>query len=39
MGHAEDANDMSAVYSEDEIEDVRLVAVTNFIRIWLKKTR
>jgi integrase len=39
MGHAEDANDMSAVYSEDEIEDDRLLAVVAFIRTWLRKTQ
>ncbi len=35
MGHAEDANDMSAVYDEEPIEDGRLKAVTNYVRAWL----
>jgi len=39
MGHAEDANDMSAVYNEELIDDARLKAVTEHIRAWLRKTR
>jgi integrase len=39
MGHAEDANDMSAVYNEEPVEDDRLNDVTDHIRQWLKKTR
>ena len=39
MGHAEVANDMSAVYNEEPVEDDRLKAVTDHIREWLKKTR
>ena len=35
MGHAEDANDMSAVYDEEPIEDSRLKAVTDYVRAWL----
>lgn len=35
MGHVEDANDMSAVYDEEPIEDGRLKAVTDFVRAWL----
>jgi hypothetical protein len=39
MGHVEAANDMSAVYNEEPVEDARLLAVTNSIRDWLRKTR
>jgi integrase len=39
MGHAEDANDMSAVYNEEPVEDARLKVVTEHIRKWLKNTR
>jgi integrase len=35
MGHAEAANDMSAVYNEEPVEDARLRAVTDYIRGWL----
>jgi integrase len=35
MGHAEAANDMSAIYNEEPIEDERLKAVTEFVRGWL----
>jgi integrase len=35
MGHAESANDMSAVYNEEPIDDDRLRAVTDFVRTWL----
>jgi hypothetical protein len=35
MGHAEDANDLSAVYTEEPIEDDRPKAVTDFVRAWL----
>lgn len=35
MGHAEDANDMSANYNEDRPDDERLRAVVDFIRNWL----
>ncbi len=34
MGHAESANDMSAVYRED-VDDDRLRAVTDHVRAWL----
>jgi integrase len=39
MGHAEAANDMSAVYTEEPIDDKRLLEVTNHVRKWLRKTR
>lgn len=39
MGHVESANDMSAVYNEESVEDTRLLAVTEYVREWLKKTR
>jgi len=35
LGHVEDQNDMSAVYSEDRPDDHRLKAVTDHIRVWL----
>ena len=35
MGHAEAANDMSAVYNEEPVDDLRLKAATYFIRAWL----
>jgi len=35
MGHAEAANDMGAVYSEEAPEDARLMAVTDYVRAWL----
>jgi integrase len=35
MGHAEAANDMSAVYNEEPVDDARLKAVTNYVRAWL----
>jgi integrase len=35
MGHAEAANDMSAIYNEEPVEDSRLQAVTDFVRTWL----
>jgi len=35
MGHTEAANDMSAVYNEEPVEDNRLRAVTDFVRAWL----
>jgi integrase len=35
MGHAEAANDMSAVYNEEPVEDSRLHAVAVFVRAWL----
>ena len=35
MGHAESANDMSAVYNEEPVDDSRLKAVTEFVRGWL----
>jgi len=35
MGHAEHSNDMSAVYSEERVEDERLKAVTDYVREWL----
>jgi integrase len=35
MGHVEAANDMSAVYSEEPVEDERLKAVTDYVRAWL----
>ena len=35
MGHTEAANDMSAVYNEEPVEDSRLRAVTDFVRAWL----
>jgi integrase len=35
MGHAEKANDMSAVYNEEPVEDSRLRAVTDYVRAWL----
>lgn len=40
MGHTEEANDMSAVYNEEPVEDARLQAVTEYVRHWLfSKTR
>ncbi len=39
MGHAEAANDMSAVYTEEPVDDKRLLEVTNHVRKWLRKTR
>lgn len=39
MGHVEAANDMSAVYNEEAVEDYRLKAVTDFVREWLNKTQ
>jgi integrase len=38
MGHAETANDMSAVYSEEPVSDDRLLAVVNHVRQWLLKS-
>ena len=38
MGHVEDANDMSAVYNEEPVDDARLKAVTDFVRAWLVST-
>ncbi len=35
MGHAEAADDMGAVYSEEAPEDARLRAVTDYVRAWL----
>jgi hypothetical protein len=35
MGHAEAANDMSAVYNEEPVEDSRLKAVTEYVRAWV----
>lgn len=35
MGHVESSSDMSAVYSEEPVEDSRLRAVTDFVRAWL----
>jgi integrase len=35
MGHAEAANDMSTHYSEEPIEDDRLIAVAAFVHKWL----
>jgi integrase len=35
MGHVEDANDMSAVYTEEPVDDDRLRAVTDYVRAWL----
>ena len=35
MGHVEDANDMSAVYNEEPVDDARLRAVTDFVHDWL----
>jgi hypothetical protein len=40
MGHAESANDMSAVYSEEAVADERLRTVADHVRTWLfSKTR
>ncbi len=38
MGHAESANDMSAIYRED-VDDDRLRAVTDHVRAWLYETK
>ena len=38
MGHADDANDMSARYNEDPVDDSRLLEVTNHVRDWFRKT-
>ena len=38
MGHADAANDMSAVYNEEPVEDDRLEAVTAYVRDWLNNT-
>ena len=35
MGHAPTANDMSAVYNEEAVEDSRLLAVANYVHDWL----
>ena len=35
MGHTEAANDMSAVYNEEPVEDNRLRVVTDYVRAWL----
>jgi integrase len=35
MGHAEDSNDMSAVYNEENVSDGRLQAVVDYVREWL----
>jgi len=35
MGHAEASDDMGAVYNEEEVEDTRLRAVTDYVRAWL----
>ena len=35
MGHAESANDMSAVYNEEPVDDSRLQAVVDYVRAWL----
>ncbi len=35
MGHAEGANDMSAVYNEEPVDDARLRAVTDYTRARL----
>ena len=39
MGHAENANDMSAVYNEEPVEDYRLKAVTDYVRDWLNNSQ
>ncbi len=35
MGHAEIANDLSAVYNKESVEDGYLRAVTDYVRAWL----
>jgi integrase len=35
MGHAEAADDMGAIYSEEAPDDARLLAVTNYVHKWL----
>jgi integrase len=35
MGHADDSNDMSAVYNEENVSDDRLQAVVDYVRAWL----
>jgi integrase len=35
MGWAENSNDMSAIYTEEPVEDERLRGVTDFVRAWL----
>jgi integrase len=37
MGHVE--NSIAANYSEESVEDDRLIAVVNYVRTWLRKTR
>ncbi|HEX4143776.1 MAG TPA: tyrosine-type recombinase/integrase [Pirellulales bacterium] len=37
MGHVE--NSIAANYSEESVDDDRLIAVVNFVRTWLRKTR
>ena len=37
MGHVE--NSIAANYSEEPVEDERLIAVVNHVRAWLKRTR
>ena len=38
MGHTESANDMSAVYNEEPVDDARLRAVMDYVRDWLFPT-
>lgn len=35
MGHAEGADDMTAVYNEEAVSDERLTAVSDYVRAWL----
>ena len=35
MGHVPRGNDMSAVYNEERVDDVRLRAVADYVHNWL----
>ena len=37
MGHAAGANDMLAVYNEEDVDEERLLDVSNYVRGWLFK--
>jgi integrase len=39
MGHVEDANDMSARYTEETVSDDRLKAVTDYVRDWFRSAK
>jgi uncharacterized protein YciW len=39
MEYVEDANDMSARYTEERVSDDRLKAVTDYVRMWLMDSK